>query len=36
MCFLKKWIQYQLYGDMTMDKYGSFRDIDHCIFIQSI
>ena len=28
--FFKRWILYQLYGDMIEEKYGSVWTIDHC------
>ena len=28
--FLKKWILFQIYGDMTQEHYGSAWAIDHC------
>ena len=29
--FFKNWIVYQLYGNMTLENYGSIWQIDHCI-----
>ena len=29
--FFKRWIIYQLYGDMSIDNYGSVWCIDHCL-----
>ena len=26
----KRWIQYQLYSDMTLEQFGSVWDLDHC------
>ena len=28
---LKKWVIYQLYGDMTLENYGIIWCLDHCI-----
>ena len=28
--FFKRWILYQLYGDMTEENYGEFWCLDHC------
>ena len=33
--FLKKWIHCQLYGDMTIEDFGSVWSIDYCIPISS-
>ena len=33
--FFKNWIVYQLYGNMTLENYGSIWQIDHCIPIAS-
>ena len=33
--FLKQWIIYQLYGNMTIENYGSVWQIDHCLPIVS-
>ena len=33
-CF-RRWIIHQLYGDMTIELYGSTRQIDHCLSIAS-
>ena len=33
--FLKRWTIHQLYGDMSIDKYGSVWCIDHCLPIAS-
>ena len=33
--FFKNWIFYQLYGNMTLENYGSVWHIDHCIPIAS-
>ena len=31
--FFKSWIIHQLYGDMSLDNYGSVWQIDHCLAI---
>ena len=31
----KKWIQFQLHGDMTLENYGKIWQIDHCLPINS-
>ena len=31
----RRWIIHQLYGDMTIENYGSTRQIDHCLSIAS-
>ena len=33
--FFKSWIIHQLYGKMTIEKYGSVWQIDHCLAIAS-
>ena len=33
--FLKRWIIHQLYGNMTLENYGSVWQIDHCLAITS-
>ena len=33
--FLKNWIQFQLYGDMTVENYGKIWQLDHTIPISS-
>ena len=33
--FFKKWILHQLYGDMTIENYGSMWCIDHCLAVAS-
>ena len=33
--FFKSWIIHQLYGDMSLDNYGSVWQIDHCLAIAS-
>ena len=33
--FFKNWIVHQLYGNMTLEKYGSVWQIDHCLSIAS-
>ena len=33
--FFKNWIDYQLFGNMTLENYGSIWQIDHCIPIAS-
>ena len=33
--FFKRWIIHQLYGDMTIENYGSKWQIDHCLSIAS-
>ena len=33
--FFERWIIHQLYGDMTIENYGSKRQIDHCLSIAS-
>ena len=33
--FFQRWIIYQLYGNMTIEKYGSVGQIDHCLSIAS-
>ena len=33
--FFKIWIIHQLYGDMTVENYGSVCQIDHCLAIAS-
>ena len=30
MLFFKKWILYQLYGEMTEKDYGSILELDRC------
>ena len=34
--FLKKWILYQLHGNMTEENYGSILTIDHCYPLSKI
>ena len=29
--FFREWIIYQIYGDMTIENYGSMWCIDHCL-----
>ena len=31
LSFFKRWIIHQLYGDMSIDNYGSVCCIDHCL-----
>ena len=31
--FLKNWIHFQLYGDMTIQNYGSIWNLDHCLAV---
>ena len=33
--FFKRWIIHQLYGNMTLENYGSVWQIDHCLAITS-
>ena len=33
--FFKNWIEFQLYGDMTLDNYGQVWHIDHCLPVSS-
>ena len=33
--FFTRWIIYQLYGNMTLENYGSIWQIDHCVAITS-
>ena len=33
--FFRRWIIHQLYGNMTLEKYGSVWQIDHCLPIAS-
>ena len=33
--FFKSWIMHQLYGNMTIENYGSVWQIDHCLAIAS-
>ena len=33
--FFKNWIIHQLYGNMTLENYGSVWQIDHCLAIAS-
>ena len=33
--FLKRWIEFQLYGDMKLENYGKVWHIDHCLPISS-
>ena len=33
--FFKRWIIHQLYGEMTIENYGSTGQIDHCLSIAS-
>ena len=33
--FFRRWIVHQLYGDMTIENYGSTLQIDHCLSIAS-
>ena len=33
--FCKRWILYQLYGNLTFENYGSVWQIDHCLPIAS-
>ena len=33
--FFKRWIIHQLYGNMTLENYGSVCQIDHCLAITS-
>ena len=33
--FLKNWIQFQLYGDMTVENYGKIWQLDHTLPISS-
>ena len=33
--FLRLWIESQLYGEMTLEKYGKFWCLDHCLPIAS-
>ena len=33
--FFKRWINHQLYGNMTSENYGSVWQIDHCLAITS-
>ena len=33
--FFQRWVIHQLYGNMTIEKYGSVWQIDHCLPITS-
>ena len=33
--FFQRWIIHQLYGNMTLENYGSTRQIDHCLPLAS-
>ena len=33
--FLRLWIESQLYGEMTLEKYGKFLSLEHCLPIAS-
>ena len=33
--FLKDWIEFQLYGDMTLENYGKLWHMDHCLPVSS-
>ena len=33
--FLKDWIEFQLYGEMTLENYGKVWLIDHCLPVTS-
>ena len=35
LSFFKRWIIHQLYGNMTLENYGSVWQIDHCLAITS-
>ena len=35
LSFLKSWIIHQLYGNMTVESYGTVWQIDHCLAIAS-
>ena len=35
LSFFKNWIIHQLYGNLTLEKYGPVWQIDHCLSVAS-